>query len=128
MSDQDPYNLPVQAERETHLFDYLHVVQRRWKIALLVFVLVFSITAIKTVFEIPVYEASAVLRISLKPDTSQQVLGKRKEGYFSLDSEIYLLQSNLIADRAARLLQLEWSLSSEQKSDDLSIRRLIVPE
>ncbi len=127
MSEQAPYNLPEQNEKETHLLDYLRVVQRRWRVALLVLVVVFSVTAVKTFLEIPVYESSAVVRVSLQPDTSQKILEKRKEYYFSVDSEIYILQSSLISERAAKLLQLEWRLAATAKSTALHIRRLVVP-
>ena len=127
MSDPSLNNLPIQAEKETHFLDYLNVVQRRWKIALLVFLLVFCAVAIKTFLEVPVYESSAVLRVSLKPATSQEVLEKNKDSSFSIYSEIYILQSNLVAERAAKLLQLEWAFASEQATDDIRIRRLVVP-
>ena len=73
----------MQAEKEIHPLDYLNVVPRRGKIALLVFILVFTTVAIKTFVEVPFYESSAVLPVSLNPDTSQEVLEKRKERYFS---------------------------------------------
>ncbi len=127
MSDQSLNNLQMQAEKEIHLLDYLNVVRRRWKIALLVFILVFCTVAIKTFLEVPVYQSSAVLRVSLKPDTSQEVLEKRKERYFSVDSEVYILESNLVAERAVKLLQLEWAFAAENAPDDIHIRRLAVP-
>lgn len=127
MSDQSLNNLQMPAEKEIHLLDYLNVVRRRWKIALLVFILVFCTVAIKTFLEVPVYESSAVLRVSLKPGTSQEVLEKRKERYFSVDSEVYLLLSNLVAERAVKLLQLEWGFAAEQTPDDVHLRRLTVP-
>ena len=63
MSDNLLNPLPEQGEKEAHLLDYLHVVQRRWKIALVVFLLVFAVVAIKTFLETPVYQATATLRI-----------------------------------------------------------------
>ncbi|MDT8441096.1 MAG: polysaccharide biosynthesis tyrosine autokinase [Desulfuromonadales bacterium] len=105
MPDRSHNQLPVSPERETHLLDYLHVLQRRWRIALLVALLVLTVVTVKTFLETPVYEANVTLRVSLKPDTSQEVLEKRKERYFSIDSEIEVLHSYKVAERAARLLQ-----------------------
>ncbi len=110
MSDNLLNPLPEQGEKEAHLLDYLHVVQRRWRIALVVFLLVFAVVAIKTFLETPVYQATATLRIGLKPDTSQEVLEKRKERYYSMESELQVLSSFKVAERAAQLLQLNWHL------------------
>ncbi|PLX86739.1 MAG: hypothetical protein C0614_03635, partial [Desulfuromonas sp.] len=95
-------------EQQTHLLDYLHVIQRRWRIALIVTITVFLGVAVKTWLETPIYQASATLRVSLKPDTSQEVLEKRKERYFSIESELQILQSSRVAERAANLLQQNW--------------------
>ena len=86
MSNNQLNPLPEPGEKEAHLLDYLHIIQRRWKIALLVFLLIFSAVAIKTFLETPVYQATVTLRIGLKPDTSQEVIEKRKDRYYSMES------------------------------------------
>ncbi len=128
MSDDQLNPLPEQGEKEAHLLDYLHVVQRRWKVALVVFLLVFVVVAIKTFLETPIYQATATLRIGLKPDTSQEVLEKRKERYYSMESELQMLSSFKVAERAAQLLQLNWHLQGKSKESVLQIRRLIVQD
>ena len=97
MSDNQFNPLSEQDEKEAHLLDYLHVVLRRWKIALVVFLLVFAVVTIKTFIETPIYQATATLRIGLKPDTSQEVLEKRKERYYSMESELQVLSSFKVA-------------------------------
>ena len=128
MSDNQLNSVPEQEEKEAHLLDYLHVVQRRWKIALVVFLLVFAIVAIKTFLETPIYQATVTLRIGLKPDTSQEVLEKRKERYYSMESELQVLSSFKVAERAAQLLQLNWHLRDASQESALQIRRLIVQD
>ena len=113
----------VDDGQQTHLLDYLHVIQRRWQIALLVAVIVFVVVAAKTWLETPIYQASSTLRISLKPDTSQEVLEKRKERYFSIESELQVLQSSRVAERAAKLLQQNWRPAG-MEGQPLAVRRL----
>ena len=128
MSDNQLNPLPEQDEKEAHLLDYLHVVQRRWKIALVVLLLVFAAVAIKTFLATPVYQATVTLRIGLKPDTSQEVLEKRKERYYSMESELQVLRSFKVAERAAKLLQLNWHPRDAAQESVLQIRRLIVQD
>jgi len=128
MSDKQLNTLPEQGEKEAHLLDYLHVVQRRWKIALVIFLLVFAVVAIKTFLETPIYQANVTLRIGLKPDTSQEVLEKRKERYYSMESELQVLSSFKVAERAAQLLQFNWHLRDTSQESALQIRRLVVED
>ena len=44
---------PLHIEKEVHLLDYLHVIQRRWRIALILFLFVFLGVAAKTYLQIP---------------------------------------------------------------------------
>ena len=60
-------NLPVQYEKEVHLLDYLYVIQRRWRIALIVFLLIFCGVTRWTFMQTPIYQAGVTLRIGGKP-------------------------------------------------------------
>lgn len=87
-----------------HLLDYLHVVQRRWRIALLVFLLVFCGVALKTFLQIPIYQANVILRTGAKPEAGSEILDRARAGYFSIDSELQVLQSFAVAEKAASKL------------------------
>jgi tyrosine-protein kinase Etk/Wzc len=100
----DQQNLPVSYEKEVHLLDYLHVLQRRWRIAVIIFLLIFFGVAVKTFLQTPIYQASVILRVGAKPEAASEILERARPGYFSIDSELQILQSYAVAERAARHL------------------------
>ena len=79
MTNNIPHKDRLQIEKEVHLLDYLHVIQRRWCIALVVFLLVFVGVAVKTYLQIPVYQSSATLRVGYKQQASEEVLQQNPE-------------------------------------------------
>jgi len=97
-------SLPVSFEKEVHLLDYLYVVQRRWRVALLIFILVFGGVALKTFLQTPLYQADVILRTGAKPETGSEILDRARPGYFSIDSELQVLQSYAVAEKAAKKL------------------------
>jgi uncharacterized protein involved in exopolysaccharide biosynthesis len=63
MSNEDNAQYSLGLEKEVHLSDYINVVLRRWKIVLLVFLLVFIGVTVTTFLTEPVYEAYATLEV-----------------------------------------------------------------
>jgi tyrosine-protein kinase Etk/Wzc len=127
MADNIPDNSPLIVEKEFHLLDYLHVVQRRWRIALIVFVLVFVTVAVYSFLQIPQYQSSVKLRIGYKADASAQVLGKSLENRYSVESEIQVLSSYAMAEMAARKGPFDWRVEPLDKSLRLHLRALEMP-
>ncbi len=113
-------HLPVSYEKEVHLLDYLYVIQRRWRIALIVFLLIFCGTTVWTFMQTPIYESGVTLRIGGKPEPSQQIIMMQVEIFFSIDSEIQVLLSQTVAEKAALLLMEKSSLTQEEASELVS--------
>ncbi len=128
MADNLSHSDPLHIESEFHLLDYLHVVQRRWRIALIVFLLVFIGVAVATFLQVPVYQAAAQLRIGYQADASAQVLRMARENRFSVQSEIQVLRSYAIAEKAAEKLPFEWLPETKGTGVAVHLRRLDVPE
>ena len=97
-------HLPVSYEREVHLLDYLNVIRRRWRISLFVFLLVFCGVALKTLLQTPLYQAGVTMRVGAKPEAAAEILDRNRSIYFSIDSELQILQSYAVAERAAKKL------------------------
>jgi len=127
MSSSDNQHPSFQLEKEIHLLDYLHVVLRRWRIVLILFLLVFVTVAVRTFLQTPVYQAQAILRIGYKAEASQELLQRFKENRFSIDSEIQVLTSYATAERAATKLSLEWQFEKPDPKLDVHIRTLKAP-
>ena len=98
------YSIHYTKLYEVHLLDYLYVVQRRWRVALLIFILVFGGVALKTFLQTPLYQADVILRTGAKPETGSEILDRARPGYFSIDSELQVLQSYAVAEKAAKKL------------------------
>ncbi len=58
----------------------------------------------KTFLQTPIYQASVILRVGAKPEAASEILERTRPGYFSIDSELQILQSYAVAERAARNL------------------------
>lgn len=111
MADQTtPHSLRT-LDKEVHLSDYLNVLLRRWKIAAIVFALVFSGTTLYTFLATPVYEAYATLQVR-KPSQGNTLkeLGVASEE--SLSTEIEVLQSRSLAEKVVRRMNLDWQIAS----------------
>lgn len=118
MSENRPLRTTFSQEKEVHLSDYLNILLRRWKIAVLVFALVFIGTALYTFLATPVYEAYATLQVR-KPSQGNVMkeLGVATEE--SLSTEIEVLQSHSLAERVARLLNSAKPESERQPVEEL---------
>lgn len=128
MTDHLSHKDQLRVEKEIHLLDYLHVIQRRWRIALIVFFLVFTGVAVKTFLQIPIYQSSTTLRVGYKQQASEEVLQQRQENRFSIASELRILQSYEIGENAAEKLSLQWSVQEKDRDIDLHLRGLTAPE
>ena len=62
-----PNEFNASLEKETHLLDYFNVFRRRWKIALLIFLLIFTGASIYILNLTPIYAASTTLTVIEKP-------------------------------------------------------------
>lgn len=107
-------------EKEVHLSDYLNILLRRWKIAALVFALVFVGTALYTFLATPVYEASATLQVR-KPAQGGMLKELGMESESSLTTEIEVLQSRSLAEQVVRRMNLDWQVASVSPGLDVQI-------
>jgi tyrosine-protein kinase Etk/Wzc len=128
MAETPLHTEDLQHEKEVHLLDYLHVVQRRWRIAVIVFLLVFVGVAVKTFMETPIYQSSVTLRVGYKQQPSEIALKLNLENRFSIASELRVLQSYSIAEMAAARLGLQWQQLERSHGFDVQIQGLDVPE
>jgi tyrosine-protein kinase Etk/Wzc len=114
-------------EKEVHLTDYLNVVLRRWKIVLLVFLLVFVGVTLKTFLTQPVYEAYATLEIRKAQKSGMlQELGMGEEN--TLTTEIEVLRSRTVAEKVARRMNLEWQIVENDEGLEVTIEEFSVNE
>lgn len=102
-------------EREVHLTDYINVVLRRWKIALLVFLLVLIGVTVYTFTKVPVYEAYATIEVQKgKKGGMLDELGVGTEE--TLSTEIQVLNSRSLAEKVVRRMNLEWQIVPDPKA------------
>ncbi|MBE0576178.1 MAG: polysaccharide biosynthesis tyrosine autokinase [Desulfuromonadales bacterium] len=114
-------------EKEVHLTDYINVVLRRWKIVLLVFLLVFVGVTLKTFLTQPVYEAYATLEIRKAQKSGMlQELGMGEEN--TLSTEIEVLRSRSVAEKVARRMNLEWQIAETSAGLEVTIDEFSVNE
>lgn len=107
-------------EKEVHLSDYLNILLRRWKIAVLVFALVFVGTAVYTFIATPVYEAYATLQVR-KPGQGSMLKELGMESESSLTTEIEVLQSRSLAEQVVRRMNLDWQIASVSPGLDVQV-------
>ncbi len=108
-SEPGPYDSPQPAE--THLWDYVHVLLRRRRMILAVFVCVAGIAALKSFLTKPVYQATAQLLIeraapnvlSFKGVTEERA-GTGIDDYYQ--TQYKLLQSRTLASKVIEQLKL----------------------
>ena len=94
--------------RETHLRDYLRILRKRMKIIVLVFGIVFVVSAVKTFTTTPIYSAST--KVLIEKTEPGDILSNY--GYVSYDPEFLATQSHIItsmpvAQKVVALLNLE---------------------
>ncbi|MCM2264962.1 MAG: Wzz/FepE/Etk N-terminal domain-containing protein, partial [Desulfuromonadales bacterium] len=107
-------------EKEVHLSDYLNILLRRWKIAVLVFALVFVGVAVYTFVSRPVYEASSTLEIGgKKKDSLLAELKVGEEG--AVQTEIEKFRSRSLAEQVVRRLNLHWQITDSSKGLDVHL-------
>lgn len=115
MSDQKTPRHFDTFEKEVHLSDYLNVLHRRWKIALLVCLLVFSGVTAYTFIRTPIYEAAATLEVQ-KGQKQGMLSDLGMDSENTLATEIEVLQSRTLAEQVVRRLNLEWQVVPEPDS------------
>lgn len=112
----------VTQEKEVHLSDYLNILLRRWKIAVLVFTLVFVGVAVYTFVSRPVYEASSTLEIGgKKKDSLLAELKVGEEG--AVQTEIEKFRSRSLAEQVIRRLNLHWQIADASDGLDVRLRQ-----
>lgn len=117
-ADKQANHVPLPVEEGVHLRDYLNLLRRRWKILLLVFLLVLGGVALKTYLTKPVYEASLTLEIQKNQKGGiLKELGVDNDS--SLSADIEILRSRSMAERVVQMLNLDWSVDPEQSSPGL---------
>jgi tyrosine-protein kinase Etk/Wzc len=114
------------SEEGVHLLDYVNVVLRRWKIALLVFVLVAGGVAVKTYLTRPVYEAYATLEVRKNPKGGM-LKGLLIEEDNSLAADIELLSSRSMAEEVVRRLHLDWHVVDPPEGIKVTVKELKLP-
>lgn len=127
MSEQHhPQHPPSVPEEGAHLLDYVNVALRRWKVALLVLVLVFGGVALKTFLTRPVYEAAVTLEVK-KGSKGGMLQGLGMESDNSLVADIEILRSRSMAEQVVRLLGLDWQAAEVPDGLALAVRQLQLP-
>ena len=108
MPDQEPVTIQHE-EEEVHLQDYLAVLYRRRKVALIAFVAVVVAVVAWTLWMKPVYEASSTLHVKdekVKGGDFLSDLGLSREN--PVETEIEILRSRTNAEETVRRLNLNW--------------------
>jgi tyrosine-protein kinase Etk/Wzc len=114
------------AEEGVHLLDYVNVVRRRWKITLLVFLLVAGGVAVTTFLTRPVYEAYATLEVRKNSKGGVlKDLGMEEDN--SLAADIELLRSRSMAEEVARRLHFDWRAVEAPEDVRVSVKQLGFP-
>jgi tyrosine-protein kinase Etk/Wzc len=120
MSETKHPQYSIGLEKEAHLTDYINVVLRRWKIVLLVFLLVFVGVTVKTFLTKPVYEAYATLEVrKAQKGGMLKELGMEEDN--ALSTEIEVLRSRSLAEKVARRMNLEWQVAETSEGLNLNI-------
>ena len=117
----------IGLEKEAHLTDYINVVLRRWKIVLLVFLLVFIGVTVKTFMTQPVYEAYATLEVrKAQKGGMLKELGMEEENSLSTETEV--LRSRSVAEKVAKRMNLEWGVSETSKGLDVVVSEFSITD
>ena len=104
MADQNAPRTLNNLEKEVHLSDYLNVLLRRWRIAAIIFALVFTATVLNTLLTTPIYEAYATLQVRTADQRGKMMKELGVEGENNLSSVIEVLKSRSLAEQVARRL------------------------
>lgn len=127
MSEQQyPHHAAPVPEEGAHLLDYVNVVLRRWKIAVLVLLVVFGGVAIKTFLTQPIYEASVTIEVK-KSSKGGMLKELGMESDNSLAADIEILRSRSMAGQVVQLLGLDWQAAEVPDGLDLTVRQLQLP-
>ncbi|RLB60748.1 MAG: protein tyrosine kinase, partial [Deltaproteobacteria bacterium] len=122
-----PEEYSIGLEKEAHLTDYINVVLRRWKIVLLVFLLVFIGVTVKTFMTQPVYEAYATLEVrKAQKGGMLKELGMEEENSLSTETEV--LRSRSVAEKVAKRMNLEWGVSETSKGLDVVVSEFVISD
>lgn len=113
---------PLQPEEGT-LRDYLEVVLRRWKLACLVFAVVFLGVVLYTYTREPVYQAVATLQVEVRGGVG--VLGTLEMGNRNtLATDMEILRSRTIAEKVAQRLHLDGRSTALRIQQGLQVREV----
>src|SRR5215470_2173178 len=121
----DPRFYPPLASHESGAGEYLRtLVKRKWVIVAC-FLTIFSVVAIATLKTTPVYEASGTIAIN-KPDTTLNFQNSTTFSldYFDpseLDTEVKILQSDLLALQVIKELNLDHPSEAGDQSSSLEL-------
>lgn len=128
-------NRLVEEEESTNLLDWLFLAFKRWKVVLIVFLVVASAASYRTYIKVKSQKAIYIstVRLTLGPGTLEV---KTKEGnvverkYTSPD-EIELIGSSLVADQAARILKEKYGYEGSEEKLALEVKgalRIRIPK
>ncbi|MDH3999508.1 MAG: Wzz/FepE/Etk N-terminal domain-containing protein, partial [Desulfuromonadales bacterium] len=125
MSEKKTFYPLVGVEKEVHLIDYINVVLRRWKIVLLMLVLVFCAVSLRTLLMQPIYEAEATLEVGGKKQNSllEEIdIGRER----SIETEIEKLRSRSLAETAIKHLNLHWQVGAVSEGLGFTVGEFVV--
>jgi tyrosine-protein kinase Etk/Wzc len=108
-------------EKEVHLSDYLYVLLRRWKIAVVVFAVVFVGIAVYSFVAQPIYEASSTLEIGSEKKNNNIIDEIKAGGEGTLQTEIEKFRSRSLAEQVIRRLNLHWQITNYSKGLDIRL-------
>lgn len=107
----DPRFHPIVGPHDSGISEYIRILMKRMWVIIACFVTIFSVVAIATLKTTPVYEASGTIAIN-KPDTTLNFQNSTTLSldYYDpteLDTEVKILQSDLLAMQVIRELNLD---------------------
>lgn len=124
MENSNEYNsYSYLEEEEVHLQDYINVLFRRRRAAIIAFCVIFVSVALYTFWVSPVFEAKATLHVRDDKVSGNGVLddlGLSREN--PIETEIEILRSRTNIEEVVRRLHLDWG--TEESADDLKFALL----
>jgi len=122
-------NPPQWQVEEVHLQDYLLILHRHRRLAMLVFLLVVAVVAAYTFMVRPVYEAEATLHVrdsKLKGGGLLGELGMTQEN--PIATEIEILKSRTNAEEVVKRLHLNWQVDKRKGDPSFGLVEFSSPD
>jgi tyrosine-protein kinase Etk/Wzc len=117
------HEMPQDSDGGPDFHFYVNVLLRRWKLALVIALVVVVGTVVKTFMTVPIYQSSAVLQVKKKQENNLlKEMGMKEDT--SLTSDMQILYSYSMAESVAHYLNLDWVVAEEPSGLSLHIRSI----